>query len=97
MQFHLASDVAKQFIEASERPLGGAYGFNLGAPVMAVADVAQAGEAVLGIFEGDAAYDAVDLVTAAQQPLRKIGAVLAGNPCYQCLCHSRYFAFLTID
>src|SRR4051794_30529738 len=41
MQFHLASDVAKQFIEASERPLGGAYGFNLGAPVMAVADVAQ--------------------------------------------------------
>jgi nucleoside-diphosphate-sugar epimerase len=41
MQFHLASDVAKQFIEASERSLGGAYGFNLGAPVTAVADVAQ--------------------------------------------------------
>ncbi|MEO8397120.1 MAG: NAD-dependent epimerase/dehydratase family protein [Chloroflexota bacterium] len=41
MQFHLASDVAKQFIEASERPLGGAYGFNLGAPVKAVADVAK--------------------------------------------------------
>lgn len=39
MQFHYASDVARQFIEASETPLDGAYGFNLGTPVYNVADV----------------------------------------------------------
>ena len=41
MQFHLAADVAKQFIEAAEKPLKGAYGFNLGMPVTDVADVVQ--------------------------------------------------------
>lgn len=30
MQFQLAADVARQFILAAERPLDGAYGFNLG-------------------------------------------------------------------
>lgn len=30
MQFHFASDVARQFILASEQSLGGAYGFNMG-------------------------------------------------------------------
>lgn len=39
MQFHYASDVARQFIEAAETPLDGAYGFNLGGDVMNVADV----------------------------------------------------------
>jgi UDP-glucuronate 4-epimerase len=41
MQFHLASDVAKQFIKAAEKPLKGAFGFNLGTPVTAVANVVQ--------------------------------------------------------
>ncbi len=41
MQFQLASDVALQFIEAAEKPLGGAYGFNLGTPPMAVRTVAE--------------------------------------------------------
>ena len=38
MQFHLASDVARQFILASERPLAGAYGFNMGQPPQAVTE-----------------------------------------------------------
>ncbi len=41
MQFHLASDVALQFIEAAEHPLKGAFGFNLGTPPVAVSEVAQ--------------------------------------------------------
>jgi nucleoside-diphosphate-sugar epimerase len=39
MQFHFASDVARQFIEAALNPLGRAYVFNLGTPGMAVAAV----------------------------------------------------------
>ncbi len=38
MQFHFAPDVARQFILAAERPLGGAYGFNMGQPSTTVAD-----------------------------------------------------------
>ncbi len=41
MQFHFASDVARQFIDAVENPLDGAYAFNMGQPVVAVADVAR--------------------------------------------------------
>ena len=41
MQFHLASDVARQFIEAAEKALGGALAFNLGTPPVAVGEVAQ--------------------------------------------------------
>lgn len=41
MQFQLASDVAKQFILASEQSLGGAYGFNMGQPVYAVTEFAD--------------------------------------------------------
>lgn len=41
MQFHLASDVARQFIEAAEKPLEGANGFNLGTNPVAVSDLAK--------------------------------------------------------
>lgn len=41
MQFHLASDVAQQFIRAADKLLGGAYGFNLGGAPVAVEDVAK--------------------------------------------------------
>jgi len=41
MQFHYASDVGLQFIEAAEKSLDGAFGFNLGTPVVSVAEVAQ--------------------------------------------------------
>jgi UDP-glucuronate 4-epimerase len=40
-QLHFASDVAQQFIEAAEQPLGGAFAFNLGTPPVAISDVAQ--------------------------------------------------------
>ncbi|UCH27733.1 MAG: NAD-dependent epimerase/dehydratase family protein [Trueperaceae bacterium] len=40
MQFHFASDVARQFIEAAETPLAGAFGFNLGSEPVGVAEVA---------------------------------------------------------
>ena len=40
MQFHFASDVARQFIEAAEKPLEGANGFNLGTDPVAVSDLA---------------------------------------------------------
>lgn len=46
MQFHFASDVARQFIEAAETPLEGAFGFNLGTEAVAVADVARMIEAL---------------------------------------------------
>lgn len=39
MQIQWASDVARQFIIAAERPLGGAHVFNLGGPATAVAEV----------------------------------------------------------
>lgn len=41
MQFHYASDVARQFIEAAETPLGGAFGFNLGTEPVSVSEVAR--------------------------------------------------------
>lgn len=41
MQFHFASDVARQFILASEEPLNGAYGFNMGQPPLAVTEFAD--------------------------------------------------------
>ncbi|MDX1663707.1 MAG: GDP-mannose 4,6-dehydratase [Candidatus Promineifilaceae bacterium] len=41
MQFHYASDVAQQFIDAAEGPSEGAYVFNLGTPPVAVATVAD--------------------------------------------------------
>lgn len=41
MQFHYASDMARQFIEAVENPLDGAYVFNLGTPAVAVQDIAD--------------------------------------------------------
>ena len=41
MQFQLASDVAQYFIEAAEKPLQGAVGFNLGTPPVAVSEVAR--------------------------------------------------------
>ena len=39
MQFHYASDVALQFIEATDQPLGGSYGFNLGGEPVSIAQV----------------------------------------------------------
>jgi UDP-glucuronate 4-epimerase len=41
MQFHYASDVALQFIEAAQNPLAGAYVFNMGTPPVAVQAVAD--------------------------------------------------------
>ena len=41
MQFHYASDVARQFIAAADNPLPGAYVFNFGTPPVAVASVAE--------------------------------------------------------
>ncbi|MDX2077842.1 MAG: NAD(P)-dependent oxidoreductase [bacterium] len=41
MQFHFASDVAQQFILASEHRLNGAYTFNMGTAPISVMDVAQ--------------------------------------------------------
>jgi UDP-glucuronate 4-epimerase len=41
MQFQLASDVALQFIDAAEMPLGGAHSFNLGSPAHRVEEVAE--------------------------------------------------------
>jgi nucleoside-diphosphate-sugar epimerase len=41
MQFHFASDVARQFIEAAESPLPGAFGFNLGSEPVAVEEVVE--------------------------------------------------------
>ena len=38
MQFQLASDVARQFILAAQRPLDGAFGFNLGGAPATVHD-----------------------------------------------------------
>ena len=41
MQFHFASDVARQFIEAADKPLDGAYAFNMGTLPVAVSEVAK--------------------------------------------------------
>lgn len=41
MQFHFASDVARQFIHAAKMTVTGAYAFNMGMPPVAVADVAK--------------------------------------------------------
>jgi nucleoside-diphosphate-sugar epimerase len=41
MQFHFASDVALQFIEAAATPLDGAHGFNLGTEPVSVAEVVE--------------------------------------------------------
>ena len=41
MQFHYASDVARQFIEAADAPLAGAKAFDLGTAPVAVADVVR--------------------------------------------------------
>ena len=41
MQFHFASDVARQFIEAAEYPLDGAYGFSIGTPITQVDEVVR--------------------------------------------------------
>lgn len=45
-QMHLASDVARQFIDAALEPLAGANVFNLGGPVVSVQEVARAIESV---------------------------------------------------
>jgi len=49
MQFHFASDMAQQFIDAAENPLDGAYAFNMGQPVVAVADVARMITGISGV------------------------------------------------
>ncbi len=41
MQFHYASDVARQFIDAADSSLDGAHVFNLGTAPVAVAEVAE--------------------------------------------------------
>ncbi|HEX2620458.1 MAG TPA: hypothetical protein VHL11_09930, partial [Phototrophicaceae bacterium] len=41
MQFHFASDVARQFIAAADQPHSGAVVFNMGTPPIAVTDVAN--------------------------------------------------------
>jgi nucleoside-diphosphate-sugar epimerase len=59
MQFHLASDVAMQFIEAAENPLDGAYGFNLGTPPV---EVRKAAELIMQLRPGVK-------ITVAENPL----------------------------
>jgi len=56
MQFHFASDVAQQFILASEQPSGGALGFNMGQPPQAVIEFADMVEDI----EPDATIDVDD-------------------------------------
>jgi len=41
MQFHFASDVAKQFIEAATKPTNGAVGFNLGTQPVSLNEIAK--------------------------------------------------------
>ena len=41
MQFHFASDVAQQFIDATENPLDGAYAFNMSTDAISVQTVAD--------------------------------------------------------
>ena len=41
MQFHLASDMAQQFIAAATTPVDGAHGYNPGTPPVRVQDVAD--------------------------------------------------------
>jgi len=41
MNFHFASDVAQQFIAAAESTAAGAHAFNLGGPIVAMAEVAS--------------------------------------------------------
>ena len=47
MQFHFASDVARQFILAAEQPLDGARGFNLGTPPSTVSRFVEIAKGVL--------------------------------------------------
>lgn len=47
MQFHFAPDVARQFILAAERPLDGAFGFNLGQPPADVSDFVAIAKTIL--------------------------------------------------
>ena len=47
MQFHFAPDVARQFILAAERPLDGAFGFNLGQPPARVSDFVAIAKTIL--------------------------------------------------
>ena len=47
--------------------------------VEAVDEVVDAEEAVLGVFEGDAADHAVDFIAFLKQELGEVGAVLAGD------------------
>ena len=47
MQFHFAPDVARQFILAAEKPLDGAFGFNLGQPPTRVSDFVDIAKRIL--------------------------------------------------
>ena len=47
----------------------------------AVADVAETGEAMVRVLEGDAADHPVNLIALLEEELRQIGAVLTRNPC----------------
>jgi nucleoside-diphosphate-sugar epimerase len=49
MQFHFASDVARQFIEASNNPLNGAFVFNMGQPAISVSDFAEQLQDISGV------------------------------------------------
>ena len=52
-------------------------------------EVVDAQEAVLGVFEGDAADHAVDFVAFLEQELGEIRAVLAGDAGDECFLHQR--------
>lgn len=76
MQFHFASDVALQFIDAAETPTDGAYVFNLGTPpqtVAAVAGMIEQARPGVTITAGDArlpfpeAFDDTELRQHCQQ------------------------------
>jgi nucleoside-diphosphate-sugar epimerase len=83
MQFHFASDVAKQFIEASETKVEGAHGFNLGTEGVAVADIAtmirrvkpdvqvSSGTTILPFPEGLDQGDLKDYLKTPETPLEE--------------------------
>ena len=53
----------------------------------AVERVADAAEAAVGVFERDAAHEAVHLVAVFEEVLGQVAAVLPGDACDECSFH----------
>jgi hypothetical protein len=60
-----------------------------------VLQVGNAPEAMLGIFKGNAPYNAVYFIPFVEKKLRKIRAILSRDACDECLfCHKILQSFL---